>query len=98
MKDRTTFGVMMAIIIFLICIIAFQQFGHNQLEKRTIALEMDLKICQGHRDTNLSNYQACESKLKECERPKPLEERLKNLTLQDVITHVRELQEMVKEM
>lgn len=74
----------------------FMDIGRMQLEKRIASLDIDLKVCQGHKEVNWANYKACQGKLEKCRERKPLPERLKNMTLQDVIDDVREIDQMVK--
>lgn len=96
MKDKVLFGTTLTIILVLMGLLAVMDMGRNQLEKRISSLEIDLKVCQGHKEVNWANYKACQKNLEKCKERKSLAERLKSMTLQDVIEDVQEIDQMVK--
>jgi hydroxylamine reductase (hybrid-cluster protein) len=102
-RNRLLIGAATAVVIgFLSLIIVGSYKGgvwvnkRDKLEARIAALQTDFKICQARADINWNAYLVCQNKLEECRERKPLAERLKNMTLQDVITDVQELDQIVK--
>lgn len=93
---------LVGLIVAVVCILAFAWFGFtadsrgNKLAVRVAELKTELKICKSHKEANWNNYQACRGELEKRKERKPLTERLKNLTLQDVVEDVQEIDRMVK--
>lgn len=94
--EKGILGVVFVCVVGLIVILMVISDKASDAKERVKDLEIDLKICQEKRDENWVSYKVCEEDLAKCKERKPLEERLKNMTLQDVIADVQEIQQMVQ--
>ena len=93
---------LIVVVLFVAYVVGFET-DIKHLKKQIADLESELQIYKDLEQVHKNNYTSCQSELSEClkvyecKERKPLPERLKKLTLQDVIDDIVEMQGMVEQ-